>query len=167
MLKNLFKKKSEAAVPTQVQNVIHAPITGRLLPLSEVPDPVFSEKMMGDGFAILPEAGEVFSPVSGKVVNVFPTKHALGLLSDAGQEILIHVGMDTVILKGEGFQVHVKEGDKITSETLLLTVDLEGIREKVPSLITPVIFTNLDGKSVHLKKSGTVTHGEADIIEIK
>ena len=146
---------------------IFAPITGTLLPISEVPDPVFSQKMMGDGFAIEPTEGKVYSPVTGKVLNVFPTKHAVALESNEGHEILIHFGMDTVALKGEGFNAHVKEGDTVTPDTLLLSVDLDAVRPKVPSLVTPVVFTNLGEKTIELKKTGSVTHGEADILEIK
>ncbi|WP_304941309.1 PTS glucose transporter subunit IIA [Turicibacter sp. TJ11] len=160
--KNLFNKKTE-----EPKKGIFAPITGTLLPISEVPDPVFSQKMMGDGFAIEPTEGKVYSPVTGKVLNVFPTKHAVALESNEGHEILIHFGMDTVALKGEGFNAHVKEGDTVTPDTLLLSVDLDAVRPKVPSLVTPVVFTNLGEKTIELKKTGSVTHGEADILEIK
>ena len=157
---DMFKKKNEEVG-------IVAPITGELLPISEVPDPVFSQKMMGDGFAIKPTEGRVYSPVSGKVLNVFPTKHAVALESKDGLEILIHFGMDTVTLKGEGFTAHVSEGDKVSANDLLLSVDLDVVSPQVPSLITPVIFTNLDGKEVELKKTGAVSHGETEILEIK
>ena len=82
----------------------------KLKPITEVPDAVFAEKMMGDGFAIVPEEGIVVSPVDGKIVNLFPTKHAIGIVSDAGREILIHVGIDTVNLEGKGFETLVAEG---------------------------------------------------------
>ena len=157
---DMFKKEDE-------QVGIVAPITGELLPISEVPDQVFNQKIMGDGFAIKPTEGRVYSPVSGKVLNVFPTKHAVALESKDGLEILVHFGMDTVTLKGEGFTAHVSEGDKVSANDLLLSVDLDVVSTKVPSLITPVIFTNLDGKTVELKKTGTVNHGDAEILEIK
>ena len=160
--KNLFSKKTE-----EPKKGIFAPISGTLLPISEVPDPVFSQKMMGDGFAIEPTEGKVYSPVTGKVLNVFPTKHAVALESNEGHEILIHFGMDTVTLKGEGFTAHVGEGDTVTPDTLLLSVDLDAVRPKVPSLVTPVVFTNLGDKAIELKKTGSVTHGEASILEIK
>ncbi|HAX72591.1 MAG TPA: PTS glucose transporter subunit IIA [Firmicutes bacterium] len=157
---DIFKKKEQ---PTGVV----APINGKLLPITEVPDPVFSQKMMGDGFAIEPTDGKVYSPVNGKVLNVFPTKHAVALQSNDGLEILIHFGMDTVTLKGEGFTAHVGEGDTVSANDLLLSVDLEAVRPKVPSLMTPVVFTNLNEKTIELKKTGDVTHGEANILEIK
>ena len=162
---DLFKKKKKPE--TESKKGIYAPITGNLLPISEVPDPVFSQKMMGDGFAIEPTEGKVYSPISGKVMNIFPTKHAIGLVSDEGHEILIHFGMDTVTLNGEGFTSHVSDGDIVSAGDLLLSVDLDSVRPKVPSLITPVVFTNLNEKVIELKKTGPVTHGEADILEIK
>ena len=140
---------------------------GKCINITEVPDQVFSTKMMGDGFAIEPTEGKVYSPVTGKVLNVFPTKHAVALESNEGHEILIHFGMDTVTLKGEGFTAHVGEGDTVTPDTLLLSVDLDAVRPKVPSLVTPVVFTNLGDKAIELKKTGSVTHGEASILEIK
>jgi len=161
---DLFKKKKES---TSDKKGIYAPITGRLLPITEVPDPVFSQKMMGDGFAIEPTEGKVYSPVSGKVLNIFPTKHAIALLSDEGHEILIHFGMDTVALKGEGFETHVSEGASVSVDDLLMTVDLDAVRPKVPTLITPIVFTNLNEKTIELQKTGPVTHGEANILEIK
>ena len=161
---DLFKKKKNS---TNDKKGIYVPITGRLLPITEVPDPVFSQKMMGDGFAIEPTEGKVYSPVSGKVLNVFPTKHAIALLSDEGHEILIHFGMDTVALKGEGFETHVSEGTSVSVGDLLMTVDLEAVRPQVPTLITPIVFTNLNEKTIELKKTGSVTHGEANILEIK
>lgn len=158
-LKGLFKKK-------EVKLEVFAPMSGQVIPITEAPDPVFSQKMMGDGFAIMPVSGHVYSPVSGKVVSVFPTNHAVGLLSDSGDEILIHVGLDTVSLNGKGFTSHVSEGARVTPETLLLIVDLESIRDEVPSLITPVVFTNLQDRQLKLLKTGNVSQGEGGIIQI-
>jgi glucose PTS system EIICBA or EIICB component len=145
-----------------------SPLMGELKPITEVPDQVFSGKMMGDGFAILPSEGKIVSPVNGKIVNVFPTKHALGIQSAGGREILIHVGIDTVNLKGEGFETLVKEGDSIEAGQPLLNVDLEFLKSKVPSIITPVVFTNLkEGEKVVLEKPGNVDLGEKGIISIQ
>ncbi|TCP31798.1 PTS system D-glucose-specific IIA component (Glc family) /PTS system D-glucose-specific IIB component (Glc family) /PTS system D-glucose-specific IIC component (Glc family) [Scopulibacillus darangshiensis] len=147
---------------------IAAPAKGELVPLSEVPDQVFSEKMMGDGFAVRPEDGLIGSPVDGKIINVFPTKHAIGILTDNGREILVHVGIDTVKLNGEGFKAMVKEGDKVKQGDTLLKVDLDYLEANAPSTMTPVIFTNLkDGESVSLRKQGPVSQGEKDIITIQ
>ncbi|WP_261664986.1 glucose-specific PTS transporter subunit IIBC [Deinococcus sp. Marseille-Q6407] len=120
------------------------PLDGRVVPLSEVPDEVFSGGMMGQGFAIEPASGEVRSPVTGEVVTLFPTHHALGLRADNGLEVLVHVGIDTVNLQGEGFTPLVQQGDRVTAGQPLLRVDLDTVRGRVPSLLTPVLFTNLD-----------------------
>ncbi|MCM2591488.1 glucose-specific PTS transporter subunit IIBC [Rossellomorea marisflavi] len=144
-----------------------APITGELKDITEVPDQVFSGKMMGDGFAILPEEGMIVSPVDGKIVNVFPTKHALGIESKGGREILIHVGIDTVKLQGEGFEALVKEGDQVEAGQPLLKVDLDFIKANAPSIITPIVFTNLkEGQQVTLKSPGKVNRNDGDIIGI-
>nr|WP_295973417.1 glucose-specific PTS transporter subunit IIBC [uncultured Bacillus sp.] len=144
-----------------------SPIQGEIIPISEVPDPVFSEKMMGDGFAIIPSEGTVVSPVNGKIINLFPTKHAIGILSDSGREILIHVGIDTVNLKGQGFETLVSENDYIEKGQPLLKVDLDFIKQHSPSIITPIVFTNLTPEeSVVLNKSGGVSLKEENIIFI-
>jgi PTS system D-glucosamine-specific IIC component len=161
----VFKRKNDLA--SEAKKGIFMPITGKLLAITEVPDAVFSQKMMGDGFAVEPEEGKVYSPVSGKIVSVFPTKHAITMLADEGHELLIHFGMDTVALKGEGFTIHVKDGDHVGPEDLLMSVDLDAVGPKVPSLITPIIFMNLGEKSIELKKTGTIAHGTDDILEIK
>ncbi|WLD95435.1 glucose-specific PTS transporter subunit IIBC [Alkalihalobacillus sp. AL-G] len=149
------------------QQPIAAPMTGKLLSITEVPDPVFGEKMMGDGFAIEPTNGTVVAPVDAKVVNVFPTKHAIGLETKAGREILIHVGIDTVNLKGEGFEVLVEQGDEVKQGQELLKVDLDYIAKHAQSTITPIVFTNLqDGETVSLEKAGSVDKGETNIIKI-
>lgn len=145
----------------------NSPITGELLPISEVPDQVFSGKMVGDGFAIKPTEGKVFSPVNGKVVTVFPTKHAIGIAADNGTEILIHIGIDTVHLKGEGFTSHIEQGDLVEQGQLLMEMDLAYIAEHAASIITPVVFTNLEeGQSIQLNKSGSVTAADRNIMEI-
>ncbi|WP_223636121.1 glucose-specific PTS transporter subunit IIBC [Planococcus sp. 4-30] len=145
----------------------NSPITGELLPISEVPDQVFSGKMVGDGFAIKPTEGKVFSPVNGKVVTVFPTKHAIGIAADNGTEILIHIGIDTVHLKGEGFTSHIEQGDLVEQGQLLMEMDLDYIAENAASIITPVVFTNLEeGQSIKLSKSGSVAATDKNIMEI-
>ncbi|MCA1057027.1 glucose-specific PTS transporter subunit IIBC [Rossellomorea aquimaris] len=144
-----------------------APITGEIKDITEVPDQVFSGKMMGDGFAIVPSEGTIVSPVDGKVVNVFPTKHALGLESKGGREVLIHVGIDTVKLEGKGFEALVKEGDQVEAGQPLLEVDLDYIKENAPSIMTPIVFTNLkEGQQVTIEKSGKVNRNDENIIKI-
>ncbi|GGD20451.1 glucose-specific PTS transporter subunit IIBC [Pontibacillus salipaludis] len=144
-----------------------SPLKGEIMPISDVPDEVFSGKMMGDGFAILPSDGEIVSPINGKVLNVFPTKHALGLQAEDGTEVLIHFGIDTVTLKGEGFEAFVSEGDEIKQGQTLLKVDIASVQEKVPSIVTPIVFTNLgEGQTVKINAEGTVSQGQEDIISI-
>ena len=155
--KNLFSKKTE-----EPKKGIFAPISGTLLPISEVPDPVFSQKMMGDGFAIEPTEGKVYSPVTGKVLNVFPTKHAVALESNEGHEILIHFGMDTVELKGAGFTPHVKAGVKVSVGDLLLEADLDVIKAAGYSTVTPIIVTNThDYSDIQALVEGPVAMGDA------
>lgn len=138
-LKKLFGKNE-----VKTAEVLVAPITGKVIPLEEVPDPVFAQKMMGDGIAIEPTEGTVVSPVNGEIVQFFPTKHAIGIKSETGVEILIHVGLETVGMNGEGFEALVKVGDKVTVGTPLLTFDIELIKEKAKSIVTPIILTNGD-----------------------
>lgn len=143
------------------------PISGRILDLKDVPDKVFSAKLMGEGFAIEPIKGEVVSPVNGKVLTLFPTKHAIGIVSDDGIEILIHFGIDTVNLKGEGFKSFVNQGDIVKAGDKLLEVDLETIKPKVPSTITPIIFTNLqDENKLEFQEGKIVNIGDENIIKI-
>ncbi|WNB93227.1 glucose-specific PTS transporter subunit IIBC [Bacillus sp. NEB1478] len=155
-----------SSVSTDAERFV-SPIKGKLLPITEVPDQVFSGKMMGDGFAIEPADGLVVSPVNGKIINVFPTKHAIGIESDSGKEILIHFGIDTVKLKGEGFETFVSEGDKVEAGQKLLKVDLSFVKENAPSVITPIVFTNLSGETVSVEKTGTVGIEEENIIKFK
>ncbi|MGG6310978.1 glucose-specific PTS transporter subunit IIBC [Paenibacillus macerans] len=144
------------------------PVNGELMDISNVPDPVFSERMTGDGFAVLPHDGVITSPVYGKVFNVFPSKHAIGIMSDGGKEVLVHIGVNTVKLKGQGFNVLVKEGDLVAAGQPILEVDLDYVKEHAPSIISPIVFSNLpEGASVKLNKTGKLPKGETDIVTIK
>ncbi|MBM7642284.1 PTS transporter subunit IIBC [Streptococcus loxodontisalivarius] len=130
---------------------------GVVLPITEVHDPVFSQKMMGDGFAVEPENGSVYSPVAGVVTSVFPTKHALGILTDNGLEVLVHVGIDTVALNGAPFSAKVAEGDRVAAGDLLLVADLEAIKSADRETTIIVAFTNTaEIKSVTLTQTGQV-----------
>ncbi|WP_174615707.1 PTS system trehalose-specific EIIBC component [Virgibacillus ihumii] len=124
------------------QEKIFAPLNGTIKSLEDVPDPTFSQKMMGDGLAIDPEDGKVVAPLDGEIVQIFPTKHAVGILSDEGTEVLIHIGLETVNLDGDGFEAHVQQGDKVKAGDPLITFDVEFVREKAAGIITPVIITN-------------------------
>lgn len=125
-------------------NSVLAPLSGVTLTLDEVPDPTFASGVMGDGAAIIPSEGRVVAPFQGEVASLFATRHAIGLLSDTGIEILIHVGIDTVKLNGEHFTAHIKEGDKIAPGDLLITFDRDAILAKGFDLCTPVIMSNSD-----------------------
>lgn len=163
MLKKLFGKKEEA--PKEIS--VFAPISGKLLTLEEVPDPVFSQKMMGDGIAIEPSEGKVVSPIEGEVLQVFPTKHAIGLKAQNGAEILIHIGLETVSMQGEGFETHITEGSKVKVGDLLVTFDLNLVKEKAKSIISPVIITNGDDLGTVTKKTvQTTTAGQDVLIDI-
>ena len=145
-----------------------APIDGRLIELIHVPDAVFAGKIMGDGFAIEPANGEVISPVDGTVTSFMAdTRHAVGITSTEGLEILIHIGIDTVQLAGEGFVGLVVQDDPVTAGQPLLKVDLAKIRDKVPSLVSPVVFTNLPtGSTVNVEEGRLVQRGERGFITI-
>lgn len=124
------------------QDRMLAPLSGKILPLEQVPDATFSQKLLGDGFAILPSEGLVLSPFAGTVTSILPSAHAVGLTRADGLEVLIHVGIDTVKMKGEGFTAFVREGDHVEAGQKLLQADLTLIQGKGFSLITPILFTS-------------------------
>ena len=136
---------------------VYSVADGQVVALEQVKDPVFAQKMMGDGFAVEPANGNIVSPVSGTVSSIFPTKHALGLVTEAGLEVLVHIGLDTVSLEGKPFTVHVAEGQKVVAGDLLVTADLDAIRAAGRETSTVVVFTNGDAiKSVKLEKTGSL-----------
>ena len=161
-------KPEETTIESEAMNesvtvegeTIYAPLKGRTVPLDEVPDQVFSDKLMGDGLAIYPDNGEVVAPFDGTVELVFPTKHAIGLKSESGVEVLIHFGLETVGLQGEGFTVHVDSGDTIVKGQLLMTVDLDYIKTHAKSDITPIIVTNSGEHEIKTTHDGAVDTGE-------
>ena len=122
---------------------IYAPISGVTIDLSRVPDEAFSEKILGDGVAIIPNSGEILSPVDGVIEQVVETSHAYCIRSNDGLEILIHVGIDTVKLNGEGFEVYVSKNQSVKKGDLIAKVDLDVLRNKGYNLHTPVIITNM------------------------
>ena len=136
---------------------VYSVADGQVVALEQVKDPVFAQKMMGDGFAVEPANGNIVSPVSGTVSSIFPTKHALGLVTEAGLEVLVHIGLDTVSLEGKPFTVHVSEGQKVVAGDLLVTADLDAIRAAGRETSTVVVFTNGDAiKSVKLEQTGSL-----------
>jgi glucose-specific phosphotransferase system IIA component len=124
--------------------VIKSPARGKRIDLKDVPDALFANKMIGDGFAVYPESKEICSPVDGKIVHIFDTNHAVGLKTDDGLEVLVHIGIDTVKLKGEGFKRIASIGQKVKVGDILIECDLEYLKENAKSIITPVVITNMD-----------------------
>ena len=140
-----------------VTEEVYSVADGQVVALEQVKDPVFAQKMMGDGFAVEPANGNIVSPVSGTVSSIFPTKHALGLVTEAGLEVLVHIGLDTVSLEGKPFTVHVAEGQKVAAGDLLVSADLDAIRAAGRETSTVVVFTNAEAiKSVKLEKTGSL-----------
>lgn len=132
MLK-MFKKKGEQ---------IFAPAPGTIVALADVPDPVFASGAVGEGFAVDPAEGNFVSPVDGELILVAKTLHAFAVRTDAGAEILVHIGMDTVKLKGEGFTAHRAKGDRVQQGDVIISCDLAQMAPLVPSMVTPVLLTN-------------------------
>ncbi|RCW49252.1 MULTISPECIES: PTS glucose transporter subunit IIA [unclassified Halanaerobium] len=148
---NIFKKKEE---------YLTAPFAGDVTDLKQVPDEAFAQKMVGDGFAITPEENVVKSPCAGEIVQIFSTGHAVGIKTKKGLEVLVHIGIDTIKLDGEGFEKLVKNGDQVEVGTPLIEIDLEYIKNNAPSILTPVIITNMEKvKSMDLVKTGKVKAG--------
>lgn len=163
VFRKLFKKKEKV---TDI--VLTAPISGKMLALENVPDPVFAKKMMGDGIAVDPVNGKVVSPIDGKIIQVFPTKHAVGISTNNGVEILIHIGLDTVNLNGEGFTSHVNEGDQVKQGELLISFEIDLVREKAKSTVTPIIITNTeDMAEISINDKDNVTAGLDEIMIVK
>ena len=152
------QKASSQQVETSFKGVteeVHSVAEGEVIELEKVQDPVFSQKMMGDGFAVEPANGQIVSPVTGKVTSVFPTKHALGLVTESGLEVLVHIGLDTVSLEGKPFEVKVEEGQTVSAGDLLVEADLDAIREAGRATSTVVVFTNATAiQSVTLIQTG-------------
>ncbi|MCC3146011.1 PTS glucose transporter subunit IIA [Halanaerobium sp. Z-7514] len=149
---NIFKQK---------EIYINAPFKGEVIELENVADQVFSQKMLGDGFAIIPEENILKSPVNGEIIQIFPTGHALGIKTKDGLELLIHLGIDTVELAGQGFNKLVEEGAKIKQGRALIEFDLDYIRENSPSTATPIVITNMEKiKKIEILKKGSVKAGQ-------
>lgn len=143
----LFKKKTLE---------LQSPMQGDVLDISEVPDAVFSQKMVGDGFAVNPTDGAVKAPCSGKIAQIFPTNHAFGIVTEEGVEVLVHIGIDTVELKGEGFTRMVEPGTQVNAGDVIVKVDLEILKVNEKSVITPVVITTPDKvKSIDVKNGPT------------
>jgi PTS system beta-glucosides-specific IIC component len=155
------KETKPAAKPVSGPASVAVPVNGTCIPLSEVNDAVFSQKILGDGAAIIPSEGKVYAPVNGTVSTVFDTKHAIGLLSEDGVELLIHIGIDTVNLEGKHFTAHVESGQKIKQGDLLVSFDQEQIQKDGYDTVTPILITNTaEFHSIHMNASGNVKVGD-------
>lgn len=136
------KQTDEASFTNEID--LHAVTEGAYIPLENVPDEVFSTKMMGEGYAIQSENGTIYAPVAGEVTSVFPSKHAIGIKTPNGADVLVHMGIDTVSLDGQGFDVFVKEGDQVTAQTRLAQMDLDFIKKQGKETMVIVLITNMD-----------------------
>lgn len=146
----------------------HAPMQGRMIPLDDVPDAIFSGKLVGDGVAFIPEKGELVSPVKGKIMMIYPTKHAIGIVTPEKLEVLLHVGIDSSQLEGKGMTLLVKEGDEVEPGKPLLRFDLGLLRKHAKSAITPMIITNHGKyvKSWSFAPFKAVKKGQASVMSV-
>ena len=157
----LFPKKEEHS------NIrLYAPMEGQAVPLSEVPDITFSEKLLGDGIAIIPASGKVYAPCDGTVDNAFHTGHAITMTTKSGAELLIHIGLETVSLEGNPFKVHVKNGDKVKKGQLLIEADLDAIKAVGLNTITPMLVCNIDDYSDMAVVTGKTVTTDDMVVEI-
>ena len=151
----------------QEDEIICAPLAGELVDLEDVPDPTFARKIMGEGIAIAPAEGTVVAPVDGEVVNLMDTKHAVGLETESGVEVLIHVGLDTVQMDGEGFEAFVEVGDQVEAGDKLLEADLDLVEEEATDTITPMVVTNTDDfAAIDVLAEGKVDFGD-EVLKVK
>ena len=130
----------DAATSKNVKLSVLAPMNGQAVPLDQVPDEVFSQKVLGDGLAVIPSEGKIFSPVNGEISSIAETKHAYGFTADNGLEVLVHFGLETVALQGQGFTPHVQVGDRVKAGDLVAEVDMEFLKSKQINTITPVLI---------------------------
>lgn len=161
-IKTLVKNKSSKRSVIS----IHAPLSGEIVPIEEVPDVVFADKIVGDGVAIMPSGDMMAAPCDGTIGKIFETNHAFSMESDDGLELFVHFGMDTVNLKGEGFTRIAKEGQRVKTGEPIIGFDLALLKEKAPSVITPIVISNMDEVKELNKMSGSVTKGESVVLNI-
>ncbi len=156
-----MEKKETAGTKVAKTVIISSPVTGVAADLSEAPDEAFAGRMMGDGAIVTPEDGIVKAPEDGEVCFVFETKHAVGFQTESGLSLLIHMGIDTVALNGQGFEVFVENGQKVKKGEPMLKLDLEFLKANAPSLASPVLCTELeDNQKIRLLKEGSIKAGE-------
>ncbi|MDE6547340.1 MAG: PTS glucose transporter subunit IIA, partial [Lactobacillus sp.] len=157
------------AVHKSEKVIFKAPVKGKSEDITQVKDAVFSQKMMGEGFAIEPENGKIYSPVNATVVSIFKTKHAIGLKTESGLEVMLHLGIDTVELQGKPFTMKVKEGDKVTPDTQLIEMDLKQIKDtgKDPTVMTLITNSNDRVSQVEdIVTSGQIVEAHNDVYSV-
>ncbi len=155
---DVFKKKGITIV---------SPMKGKCVGIKEVSDPTFGDEILGKGVAIIPEDGKVYAPADGVITTMFPTGHAVGMTTNEGVELLVHVGLDTVALKGDGFNIVAKEEQRVQKGDLLMEADLDKIKAAGYDVITPVVICNTDEYSEVIGLTDTDVSAGDDIIEIK
>lgn len=168
MFKKLFQMNKEEKVKRSTDSIIvKSPIKGKVLSLEEVPDDVFAQKLLGEGIAMIPEEGTIYSPVDGEVIQLFmPSKHAIGIKSNDGVEVLIHIGIDTVKMNGDGFEAFVDTGSTVKCGQELIRFDIDKVEKNAKTVITPIVITNSNElKNIDIIANGNVDAGE-EVIKI-
>lgn len=160
----LFFKKNKKDNKKPGSQVLCAPVTGKMVSLEEVPDPVFSSGTMGRGVGFQPEKNEICAPCDGKIVMIADTLHAFGMETETGAELLIHIGLDTVDLNGEGFKKLAQEGEKVSCGTPVISADLAFMKEKGIVMTTPMVVTNSDEFELEIRDCGDVAAGETEVV---
>lgn len=138
----MFKSLKQMFEGSRVKKQILSPVSGKVVPMSEVNDPTFSQEILGKGVAVIPSEGRVVAPASGEVLVMFETKHAVSIRTEEGAELIIHIGLDTVNLRGEHFTAHVAQGDHVKAGDLLVEFDIEAIKGAGYDVITPIVVCN-------------------------
>lgn len=147
--------------------LIKAPLTGEIVPIEDVPDPVFADKVVGDGIAINPTGNRMVAPCDGTIGKIFETNHAFSMETADGVELFVHFGIDTVELKGEGFKRIASEGQDVKAGETIIEVDLEFLRKNAKSVITPVVISNMDDVASLDKASGAVEAGRDTLLSLR
>ncbi|OOF38681.1 MULTISPECIES: PTS glucose transporter subunit IIA [Rodentibacter] len=163
----LFDKLFGSKENKSVEVDIYAPLSGEIVNIEDVPDVVFSEKIVGDGIAIRPKGNKIVAPVDGVIGKIFETNHAFSMESKEGVELFVHFGIDTVELKGEGFTRIAQEGQSVKRGDTIIEFDLELLEAKAKSVLTPVVISNMDEISNIEKKTGEVVAGESVVLTLK
>jgi glucose-specific phosphotransferase system IIA component len=164
----LIREEIKKLMRKDIQQVLfNAPMQGQMIPLEEVPDQIFSGKLVGNGVAFMPEKGELVAPVAGKIIILYPSLHAIGIETDEGLEVLLHIGIDTAQLQGKWFTAFIKEGDRVEVGQLLVKFNLQKVKKNCKSLATPMLITNVDKvKSWSFAPYKAVKKGQASVMSV-